>query len=127
MNRSDPTSPDSDTVRLGIPARAEYAHLARLTASSIAARSDLSYDEVEDVRIAVGELCGVLVDETPDSRIELTCSIGDAHLAITAVRLPAGAPVELDDLSRQILDAVTDELEIHEDGAGLTVQKRHRV
>lgn len=126
MTSSDPTPGDADTVRLGIPALAEYAHLARLTASSIAARSDLPYDDVEDMRIAVGELCGVLVDDTPGSRIDLHCTVDDGALVVTATRHPAGEPVRLDDLSRQILEAVTDELQIHDQGAGLTIRKRHR-
>lgn len=121
------TTPEADdTIRLNIPARAEHAHLARLTTASVAARLAFSYDEVEDVRIAVGELCGVLVDDAPTSRIEFICRVTNDALEIDACREPAGAPIELDDLSRQILDAVTDEIQVHDHGTGLTVRKHRR-
>lgn len=122
---NDPTR-TTDMIRLSFPAQAEYAHLARLTASSIAARFDFAYDDVEDVRIAVGELCGVLVDDATDSRIELTCLIVDDCLDVEGQRVPPGAPIELDDLNRQILEAVTDELHVHDQGAGLTLRKFRR-
>ena len=120
------TSRTDETVRLNIPARAEHAHLARLTTASVAARLAFSYDEVEDVRIAVGELCGVLVDGATDSRIEFLCRVTNDALEIEARRDPAGADVELDDLSRQILEAVTDEARVHDSGTGITVRKHRR-
>lgn len=124
---STQTSPDRvEEIRLTVPARATYAQIARLTATSVAARIGFSYDEVEDLRIAVGELCGVLVDDAPDSRIVLACWAGDEQLTIQATREPATAPVALPDLSRQILEAVVDEVTVDADRAQVTVVKRRQ-
>lgn len=118
-------SDDPEAIKLTIPAEAIYAQLARLTAASISARYDFSYDDVEDVRIAVGELCGLLVDDEP-TRIEFAYRFGDDTLDISAQRLPAGEPVTVGPLSHQILDAVTDEIDVHDHGTGLTIRKHRR-
>ncbi len=56
---------DSDhpnTVELLIPCRPEFVSVARLTASGVASRMGFSYDEVEDLRLAVGEACASAVE-----------------------------------------------------------------
>ena len=50
-----------DHIRLSVPADTRYARLARLTAASLAGRDGFTYDEVEDVRIAVSEACALLL------------------------------------------------------------------
>src|SRR2546423_7856230 len=44
-------------VRLVVPASPEYLRLVRLTAAGMASRLGFTFDEVEDLRIAVDELC----------------------------------------------------------------------
>lgn len=112
-----------ETIRLSVPARASFAQITRLTATSVAARIGFSYDEVEDVRIAVGELCGILVDEPGDSRMTITCTADGDALVIEAVRVPAGDPVDVTPLSDQILRAVTDDVVVDADAASVTVRK----
>ena len=62
MTESSVTEPrvadaQGETVQLSIPCRAEYVGVARLAVLGIASRMPFSYDEVEDVRLAVGEAC----------------------------------------------------------------------
>lgn len=45
----------SDSITLTVPARGEYAKTVRLTAAELASRIGMSYDEVDDVRIAAEE------------------------------------------------------------------------
>ena len=51
------SDPLADQVELILPCRPEYVGVARLAVLGIASRMPFSYDEVEDVRLAVGEAC----------------------------------------------------------------------
>src|SRR5207244_330326 len=69
-------------VRLVVPAAPEYLRLVRLTAAGMASRLGFTFDEVEDLRIAVDELCfhllgGVDGDPSDEARtMDLTYSAG---------------------------------------------------
>jgi serine/threonine-protein kinase RsbW len=106
-------------VRLVVPAAPEYLRLVRLTAAGLASRLGFTFDEVEDLRIAVDELCFHLlgdVDE-PDSAgdprtMDLVYSAGDDFITITGRTSRTGDVPEPSDLSEQILDALVDEHEV---------------
>lgn len=45
----------NETVTLIVPARSEFAKTVRMTAATLVSRTDMNYDEVEDVRMAADE------------------------------------------------------------------------
>jgi len=49
-------------VDLRIPCKPEYVGVARLAILGVASRMKFNYDDVEDVRLAVGETCTTSVD-----------------------------------------------------------------
>jgi serine/threonine-protein kinase RsbW len=51
----------NDSVRITVPARAEYLQVVRTVVGSVAARHDLTVDAIEDLRIAVDEACAQLL------------------------------------------------------------------
>ncbi len=53
--------PAADAIDVRFPAKAEYVSIARLTAAAVAARQAFTYDEVEDLKIAVSEACNALI------------------------------------------------------------------
>jgi serine/threonine-protein kinase RsbW len=55
------TEPAAESIDVTIPARAEYVSIARLAAAAVAARQAFSYDEIEDLKIAVSEACNALI------------------------------------------------------------------
>lgn len=99
--------------------------MARLAITGLAARIGHSYDDIEDLRIAVGEICGILLDGS-DSQVKFRCRIGADSLEVEATREPVGEAPEVSDLSRQILDAVVDAATIDPDGAHVWVSKRRQ-
>jgi hypothetical protein len=101
-------------VELSIPVRADLIVLARLTASTIAGRAGFALDEIEDLRLAVEELCLSLVDKPEGGRLHLTYIREEDAIQICCsleeeTELSADGLVTSDVLSRRILDALVDE------------------
>jgi serine/threonine-protein kinase RsbW len=60
--RSDPASDAATgTVELTVPADPAYVAVLRAVTASLAARHDLTLDEIDDLRIAVDEACALLL------------------------------------------------------------------
>jgi serine/threonine-protein kinase RsbW len=101
--------------------QAEYLRLVRLTAAGLASRLGFTFDEVEDLRIAVDELCFHLLgdghDGPPDESrtMDLTYSAARDSITITGRTGLAGGIPEPSELSEQILDALVDEHEVSGD------------
>jgi serine/threonine-protein kinase RsbW len=121
----------ADEVRLVVPARPEFLRLARVTAAGLAGRLGFSYDEVEDLRLAIDELCFGLTGPTGrHGTVELIYRVDDGGLVVEGHGhfLEDIAPVMLTDLSRVILGALVDE---HDLGTGPSgpefrlVKRRH--
>ncbi len=74
-------------VELKFPCRPEYVGVARLAILGVASRMKFSYDEVEDVRLAVGEACTTSVEWAErngksESEIVLRSEIGQEKLVV---------------------------------------------
>jgi serine/threonine-protein kinase RsbW len=110
----------SEVVDLAIPAQANLIVLARLTAATVAARAEFGVEEIEDIRLAVEELCLPYIGAAREGRlqlrferdgdlIEISCSLvasADEHRSRAALDDEAS---ELEELSGRILDALVDE------------------
>jgi serine/threonine-protein kinase RsbW len=118
LTTSDPLAV-GDRVELIFPARGDLVVLARLVASAISARSGFDIEELDDLRLAVGELCLLALQGSDaqhgDLRMEFTIS-GDAinvsctlRGAAPAISPPTADGMEADQLSEQILAALVDE------------------
>ena len=85
MSHSQSVSSQANTVELVIPCRPEFVGIARLAVLGIASRMPFSYDEVEDVRLAVGEACTHAVERAGESSsvIRITSVIDPSALSIT--------------------------------------------
>jgi serine/threonine-protein kinase RsbW len=55
----------TDTIDLRVPADPAYLAVIRTATAGLAARLDLTLDEIEDLRIAVDEACALLLDHRP--------------------------------------------------------------
>jgi serine/threonine-protein kinase RsbW len=107
----------TEPIELVLPADTRLVRVARLVASGVATTAGFDVEELEDLRIAVDELCAALVEGGDGSPMALTFEIG-----LSGVTVLGSTPVldmtELDieperlSLSRQILRVVVDEYEI---------------
>lgn len=105
---------DTSTVDLSIPVKADLVVLARLTAATVAARAGFGVEDIEDLRLAVEELCLSLVRSDDDGRLHFAFECADDTITVTCWFEPRpgweGSPSgEVDDLSLRILDALVDE------------------
>lgn len=55
----------TDTVSLCIPLKAEYVSIVRLTASGIASRAGFDIDTIEDIKVALSEVLGKIIERLP--------------------------------------------------------------
>jgi hypothetical protein len=127
-----------ERILLEVPARAEMWSVVRMTASALAARIDFSFEGVEDLRLAVTELCGACaVDADEDARcvchfdlaedrIEVYCEVSPVGTVVSAPR-ERYSPTMVE-LSKQILRATVDTYEIRaiDDGVRQGYLCKHR-
>lgn len=102
-----------DQITLVLPASPGFARIARLTCAGLATRIGLGYDEVEDVRIGVGEACSLLIaDGARTGTLTLVCDLVPDALEIDVLASLSGSaprPEATDvSMSEQILSAVAD-------------------
>jgi len=116
-------------VRLDVPAETRHLHIVRLTTAAAAAEAGLDAEEVEDVKIAVDELCSIAMAATTatDEVLSLEFVAVDGELRIEAT-IPSAEGMELDDMARAILGATVDTFAFGGGGrGGFQLTKSRRV
>lgn len=113
-----------DRVTLTVPSRGEYARTVRMTAAELAARIGMSYDEVDDVRMAAEEAFVYAVECAGDQpEITFTFVVDEGALEVEVGPLPSccapeGGHTASEGYAEFILQSVCDEFAItHEAGA----------
>lgn len=100
------------SITLHLPARAAYASVARSMAATIAARCELTYDRVEDARLAIDEAFNQIVTNAP-ADAEVVCTFVED---MGAMEFMVQSKTDLDDLlptntfSWTVLTALADEV-----------------
>jgi serine/threonine-protein kinase RsbW len=114
-----------EVVRLTVPARPEFARLARLTAARLARRRQFTYREVEDLRMAVDEaMVALLGGPEPDGTVGLVYTLHDDALEIQMVGAVDRSVDALDRFATITADLV-DESSLDPDAGEARLLKRH--
>jgi serine/threonine-protein kinase RsbW len=119
-------------VRLVVPAAPEFLRISRIMAAGVASRGGFTLDEVEDLRIAIDELCFSLVgSHGRTGTVSVRYLLGPGQLVVEGRgRFTDGLGNEpvVSVLSHQILAAVVDECELSEGdlGPAFRLVKRRR-
>jgi hypothetical protein len=94
-------------VDLTVPATSEHLRILRLVSASLAASIGLDVDRLDDLRIAVDELCSLLIEHAPPgARLHLNlCGEHGQLVAEGALRDDAPAAT-IDPVSQLILDGL---------------------
>jgi hypothetical protein len=73
--------PSVNSIRVGIPSRADYLHVLRAVTGAVAARLRMPVDSIEDLRLAVHESANVLISlDSSTSRLTLEMRATDQEL-----------------------------------------------
>jgi serine/threonine-protein kinase RsbW len=116
-------------IELVLPADTRLVRVARLVASGVATTAGFDVDEVEDLRIAVDEVCTALVEGGDGSPLFLGFDLGESEVTVTgSTKASGGASFEADrlELSRQILAVVADEHDISANHGQISVRVHKR-
>lgn len=100
-------------IVLTIPGQPEFLRLARMAAADAASRVGLTYEEIDDLRIAVDELCfAVMGEEGSPAPLTLVYQIHPGAVSVSGSCAAEGPGPVQSELSRTIVAAVVDEHEL---------------
>jgi hypothetical protein len=136
----------ADHIELSVPARADLLHLVRFHVGAAAAHADMRLEAVEDLQLAVDELCLSLLHQVAEqasrlclsiawtsSTVEVVCTVDIDEISAVYSRNgnhgpgAAGRSALPAELSARVLDALVDEHGTFADPGclGAWLQKRH--
>lgn len=107
-----------DVIKLKIPARGEYLSLIRLTASSVAAKMGFNIDDIDDVKVSVGEACTSIIEslnpkEESEFKIEYVVSEDSLDIEIKSkVRSERKETEEIDEDAMELASLLEEGLGI---------------
>jgi serine/threonine-protein kinase RsbW len=97
MSPTGPTGESRADVELRVPADSAYVSVLRTTSAGLAARLDFTLDDIEDLRMAVGEACAIVLPQA-ESGSDLVCEffMRPGELTIQ-VGVPSHQPIPPDE------------------------------
>lgn len=116
VRRVDPAVPER--ITLSVPGRPEYVVVVRLAAAAIAGRMAFSYDEIEDLKVAVGEVCtAAILEGGPEVRVFF--DVERDRLAIEVRHQPENRARQRreEELDKLLVRVLMDQVTMEMDGA----------
>jgi serine/threonine-protein kinase RsbW len=98
---------------LVVPAAADYLRLARLACADAGSRAGFDYEDIDDLRIAVTELCHLLIGEGTTGHLTLELTTADGSVMIAGHAPQPGDPSD-NEFSETILARVVDTHSVHD-------------
>lgn len=115
-----PQDPDAsaERIELTVPGRPEYVVVVRLAAAAVAGRMPFSFDDIEDLKVAVGEVVtAAILGGAP--KISVWFDVGPQRLEIRVVHRPTRTdrPTQERELDKLLVQVLMDEVRSGLDGA----------
>jgi serine/threonine-protein kinase RsbW len=102
-------------IQLAIPGSPEFLRLARLAAADVGTRIGMSYEDLEDLRIAVDELGFTITGGRPETTLSLVFTLTDSTIEVEGTCDDEGGSFAPTELARTIVAAVVDEYVLEAD------------
>ncbi|WP_100406113.1 anti-sigma B factor RsbW [Bacillus solitudinis] len=111
----------ADHIKMSIPAKPEYVGVVRLTASGIANRLGFTYDDIEDIKIAVAEACTNVVTHAYEEEGVISVSFHLYNDRMEIVIADKGQSFDIDGIRERLgpVDARLPVGDLKEGGLGL--------
>jgi hypothetical protein len=113
----------SDEIRLVLPAQEDFHPIAHLVVGGLAARIELTYEQLEDLQVAVEALLGCR-DDDDDLSIVVDVEPDAVRTTVGPFAREALAELERDGTEfglRRVLETVTDGVEVEDRDGGAWV------
>ena len=107
-------------VQLRLPAENAYVAVLRMTTAGLAARLDFTLDDIEDLRIAVGEACALVLEAGGEGSLVADFGLGAGRMDVTVSAQSDRGP-DTDSFGWQVLTALVDDLDTQHAGGQLAV------
>lgn len=111
-------------VELRLPAESAYATIVRTTAAGLAARLDFTIDDIEDLRIAIGEASALAIPAA-DPGTDLVSSFFFGHGSMTVtleVEAMDDPPLDKESFAWQVLDTIAQDASAGAEGGRFRVR-----
>lgn len=85
---SNENNKQMDCIKLSIPSKPEYVSVVRLTISAIANRCGFNIEDIEDIKVAVGEACTnaiIHAESDKEKEIAIDCRVSQQGVEIVIV------------------------------------------
>lgn len=111
-------------VELRLPAVGAYASVVRTTAAGLAARLDFTIDDIEDLRIAIGEATALAIPAAdPGTDLVAHFFFGQGALTVTLeTEAMDDPPLDTESFAWQVLDTMAQEASAGPEGGRFRVR-----
>lgn len=112
---------NKDVIKLSIPKKPEYISIVRLTASGIGNNMMLNIDDIEDIKVCIGEACTNSLITKKSNKINIMFEVGEKKLLVkisdTLETIPENIKEKRDrELGLLIIKSLMDEVKFTDDG-----------
>lgn len=116
---------NKDIINLRIPRKPDYISLVRLTTSGIGNSMALDIDDIEDIKVSIGEACINALIEEDGQDISIVFEIDEEKLNIRVSNVVENIPENIEEsrereLGLLIIKSLMDNVEFTEDGIEMT-------
>lgn len=112
---------NKDIISITIPKKPDYISLVRLTTSGIGCSMGLNVDDIEDIKVSIGEACINSLTLSDKEEISLVFEIDEEKLSVKVSNVKENINEESDDrkereLGLLIIKSLMDEVRFNEYG-----------
>lgn len=115
---------NNDTIKLIVPNKKDYLSIIRLTASAIASKMGFNIEDLEDVKVLMGEASIITLRSDNTTQLEIEFEINEKALKIK-IQLDGELKKEMlnrkeVEISKMIIESLADEVEYSMNSIRLT-------